>query len=61
MRNQQNDVIHFIPSVTLKGTFAEKLHSLDLLIEHLQQLRRSLAEDYSATLLWRNVLQKRHH
>jgi hypothetical protein len=41
-------VAHFIPSATLKGTREEKLRSLDLLIEHLQTLRRSLAEEYSS-------------
>ena len=47
MGDRQSDVIHFIPSVTLKGTFIEKLHSLDLLLGHLQELRRSLIEEFS--------------
>jgi len=46
----QIDVAHFIPSVTLKGTREQKLRCLDLLIEHLQQVRRSLAEDYFAAV-----------
>jgi len=46
----QIDVAHFIQSVTLKGTREQKLRCLDLLIEHLQQVRRSLAEEYFAAV-----------
>jgi hypothetical protein len=38
------NVTHFIPSVHLKGTRTEKLEKLDLLITHLEGLRRSIAE-----------------
>jgi hypothetical protein len=38
------DVTHFIPSVQLKGTRADKLEKLDLVIAHLEELRRSLEE-----------------
>jgi hypothetical protein len=43
----QIDVVHFIPSVTLRGTREQKLQSLDLLLNHLRQLRTSLTEDDS--------------
>lgn len=36
---------HFIPSVELKGTRAQKLRRLDTLIVYLERLRRSLAGD----------------
>jgi hypothetical protein len=38
------NVTHFMPSVHLKGTRTEKLEKLDLLITHLEGLRRSIAE-----------------
>jgi len=38
------NVTHFIPSVHLKGTRTEKLEKLDLLMTHLEGLRRSIAE-----------------
>jgi hypothetical protein len=42
-------VTHFIPSVQLKGTRADKLEKLDLLIAHLEGLRRSIAEQPGAS------------
>jgi hypothetical protein len=42
-------VSHFIPSVELKGSRAQKLERLDLLIAHLERLRRSLAGDTETT------------
>ena len=36
-------VPQFIPSIELKGSRGEKLKTLDALIAHLEQLRRSLA------------------
>lgn len=47
------DVTHFIPSVQLKGTRADKLQQLDLLIAHLEDLRRSLEERQSLPRGWR--------
>ena len=38
-------VAHFIPSVELKGSRAQKLEKLDALISRLERLRRSLAGD----------------
>ena len=42
-------VSHFIPSVELKGSRAQKLEKLDLLIAHLERLRRSLAGETEAS------------
>ena len=38
-------VSHFIPSVELKGSRAQKLRKLDTLIAYLERLRRTLAAD----------------
>ena len=38
-------VSHFIPSVELKGSRAQKLRKLDTLIAYLERLRRTLATD----------------
>lgn len=42
------NISHFIPSVELRGSRAEKIAKLDTLIVHLEQLRRSLAGDIAA-------------
>lgn len=42
-RPDEARISHFIPSVELKGSRAEKLATLDTLIRHLETLRRSLA------------------
>jgi hypothetical protein len=47
------NVTHFIPSVQLKGTRAEKLEKLHLLIDHLEGLRRSLVEPPTPPREWR--------
>src|SRR5262245_8118690 len=39
---------HFIPSGELKGSRSQKLEKLDLLIAHLEGLRKSLAGDTEA-------------
>jgi hypothetical protein len=52
-RDAEIDVTHFIPSVQLKGTRADKLEKLDLLIAHLEDLRRSLEERQPLPRGWR--------
>ncbi len=47
-RDTNNNISHFIPSVELKGTLAEKLRKLDTLIAYLEVLRRSLAGETMA-------------
>ena len=51
-RDAEIDVTHFIPSVQLKGTRADKLETLDLLIAHLEGLRRSIAEHRTPPAEW---------
>jgi hypothetical protein len=41
----ETTISHFIPSVELTGSRAEKLRNLDTLIVYLEKLRRSLALD----------------
>jgi hypothetical protein len=45
VRDVEESISHFIPSVELKGSLAAKLQKLDILIAHLQQLRARLAGD----------------
>jgi hypothetical protein len=42
-------ISHFIPSVELKGSRYQKLQKLDMLIDYLERLRRSLAGDTGPT------------
>lgn len=44
----ERKISHFIPSLELTGSVAEKLDTLDTLIGYLQTLRRNLTGDASA-------------
>ena len=48
-RGTEANISHFIPSVELKGSRADKLKTLDTLIAHHERLRRSLAGDTPVT------------
>jgi hypothetical protein len=41
--SRDEHISHFIPSVELKGSIAEKLNTLDRLITYLQRLRHGIA------------------
>jgi len=41
--SRDEHIPHFIPSVELKGSTAEKLNTLDTLLTHLHRLRYSIA------------------